>query len=285
MAPFIAIFLITLLYFVYAMKWGVVRILASAIAIAAGMAAFFAAVNLGPPFINELFGLDLAWQAVMSGAGILAVIVYFISWAIFGFILKFLFNPDSFLNPLADGITGGILSLFASAVMAFLILTATRITGTLFEINYVASITQPSIVDADLSQLPERSRFTVWRDNIEKVPMIADLLDRVDPFSRRSNRNFGMMTLFGASQPAREFTEASSQMGDLINNGDINVLLNSAEFARQIQRNERVGLVLNREALEIASDRELKNQLKNLKIDRHIDEFITWLKTNKTPNF
>ena len=130
-----------------------------------------------------------------------------------------------------------------------------------------------------------RQKFTVWRDKVEQIPMVADLLDQVDPFSRRENRNFGAMTLFAATEPAREFSEGSTQMAGLITNGDVNVLLNSAEFARQIQRKERVGLVLNKEALEIASDPELKNRLKNLKIDRHVDEFITWLKTNKTPNF
>lgn len=285
MAPIIAVFLITLLYFIYAMKWGAVRILSSSLAIAVGLGVFFTAVNLGPPFIENLLGMHLGWQFILAGAGILAIIVYFISWAIFGFILKFLFNPDSFLHPLVDGIPGGILSIFASIVMAFVIFTATRICGTLFELNYIASIAQPEIVRADLNKLPEPSKFTNWRNTIEKIPMVADWLDVIDPFSRREHRNFGAVTLFAANEPSREFSAGSKQMGSILSNSRVIDHISSEEMQSQLRLNDRVGHILSREAIEIASDPELKVRLKNLKIDRHVDEFVQYLKTNKTPNF
>ncbi|MDF1755474.1 MAG: CvpA family protein [Verrucomicrobiales bacterium] len=285
MAPIIAVILITLLYFIYAMKWGAVRLLSSSIAVAIGMAVFFAGVNLGPPFVENMLGLDLTWEFILAGSGIFAVIAYFISWAIFGFILKFLFNPDSFLHPLVDGVPGGILSLFASFVMAFVIFTGTRVAGTLFELNYVASIAQPAISDADLSKLPEMSKFTKWRNTVEQIPMVADLLDKIDPFSRRENRNIGAVTLFAATQPAREFSEGSQQMASILSNQRVQDLINSDEMANQLRLKDRVGHILSPDAIEVAADPELKNRLKNLKIDRHVDEFIQWLKTNKTPNF
>lgn len=285
MAPILAVIVISLLYFLWAMKWGVVRILSSSIAMAVGLVTFFVGVNIGPSMIYNLLSMQLPWSAVLAGFGILAIIVFFIAWAIFGFILRFLFNPDSFLHPLADGIPGGLLSLFASIVMAFIIFTGTRITGTLFELNYIASIAHPDIVKADLNKLPEPHKFTLWRNTIEKIPMLADLLDQCDPFSRREHRNFGAVTLFSSNQPSREFSEGSSQMAGILDNSLVLQLIESEEMARQNRLNDRVSHVLSRDAIELANDPELKNRLKNLKIDRHVDEFVQYLKTNKTPNF
>ena len=105
---------------------------------------------------------------------------YLISWLIFGFILKFLFNPDSFLHPLVDGIPGGIQSIVASLIFSFFLFTTVRIVGTLHELNYVASIAKPEISDADFAKLPPPStihglaksdrecalRLTEWMDHL-----------------------------------------------------------------------------------------------------------------------
>ncbi len=284
MAPLIAVFLITLLNFIYAMKMGIVRILASSIAVAIGAGVFFAVINYGPSSLDEMIGVELSWEFLFSAAGIFGVIAYFISWAIGGFVIKFLFNPDSFLHPLVDGFPGGIISLFPSLVMAFVIFTGTRITGTLFELNYAASIAQPSIVDADLDKLPSPSKFTVWRNTIEKIPLVADWLDKIDPFSCRANRNFGLVSLFSANQPAREFSEGSSQMATILSNSRVLDLINSDNMTTQMMLRDKVGLVLGKEALEIASLPDLKPRLKVLKLDRHVEEFVQFVKTNKTPS-
>jgi len=284
MAPLIAVFLITLLNFIYAMKQGIVRILASSVAVAIGVGVFFAVINYGPSVLDEFVGLELSWEFLFSAAGIFGVIAYFISWAIGGFVFKFLFNPDSFLHPLVDGIPGGIISLIPSLVMAFVILTGTRITGTVYELSYAASIAQPAIAEADLDKLPSPSKFTVWRNTVEKIPFIVDLLDKVDPFSRRENRNFGLVSLFSANQPAREFSEGSSQMATILSNPRVLQLINSEGMSTQMVLKDKVGLVLGKDALEIASLPELKPRLKALKLDRHVEEFVQFLKTNKTPN-
>lgn len=283
MVPIIIISFLALLYFLYAWKWGVIRLLSSSLGLAIGLAVFFLGINRGHDFIDNLLALELSWEFILVGAGILGVIAYLFCWAIIGFILKFLFNPDSFLHPLSSGLFGGILSLIATVVTAFFVFSAVRISGTLFELNHTGTIAQPEIVTANLEKLPEPSRFTLWRDQIEDLPVIPDWLDRTDPFSRLENRNLGILSLFAATQPARDYVEVSTQTASIMSNRRVNTWINGDRFAEIVKLNDRVGLVLNPDAIELAADPEIKARLRNIDVPELIDEFVQYLKTNKTP--
>ena len=283
--PFILFTSVALLFFIYAMKWGMVRLIAGALGLAVGMAAFFFSINFVPGFVQEQFKIPVAWQGNLAAAGIVAVICYLISWAIFGFILKFLFNPDSFLHPLVDGIPGGVLSLAASVIFTFFIFSAVRIVGTLHELNYLASVTQPEISDADLDRLPPPSRFIEWRNGIEKVPGLADWMDKCDPFSRRENRNMGAASLFAVREPGRTFASQSSDLGPIIENNEFDALIQSSDMASIMRINDRVGLVLGDESMSIASGQILRPRLRALDVGDQISQFFEFIKTHKAPQY
>ncbi len=282
MIPIVIIVAVFALYFLYAMRWGIVNLLSSAIALAAGLGVFFTGLNMGPPFMDESFGILPPWQFLVVGAGVLAAVIYLIVWLISRGILKFLFNPDSFLHFLVDGVPGGILSIGATVVTVFFIFTGIRIAGTIYELDYAATIAQPEIVNMDYSKLPEPAVATQWRDQIEQLPYLAEWLDFCDPFSRRQNRNLGIVSLFAATQISMDFSEDSEQMAAILSNRKVDEWITSEEMAGYLNLKDKISMVMSLEAIRIANHSELKNRLIKFNLQRHIREFVQFLQTNQT---
>lgn len=281
MLPLLAVFLIVLFNFLIAMRWGIVGMTSSALGTAAALAVFFFAVNRAPEIFLEQTDVPLSWPFTLVIGGVLGVIAFFLIWGLTRPILKFIFKESSFLYRAGRGLCGGVLSIFASAVTVFFLLHVLRIVGTAYELEYVDAIASPDIETADWDELPSPSPFTAWRDQVEMVPKVADLLDFFDPFSRRENRNFGIVTMFAASNPAKEFSQSSSQMASVLSNARVIDLMSSDEMDRLLNmENDRVSLVLGAEPMKVAS--QLKNRLKIIKVDEHVDEFILYMKTNRS---
>ncbi len=283
--PILAAIFVVILYFFYGMRWGVTRLLSGGIAVGLALAVFFVGMNLGPPNLENRFGFEISWEFILVGSSILAVVVFFLTWVILTWFFRFLYNRDSILHPLAKGIPGGIQALLPAAILIFLLFNAFRAIGTLYELRYVAAITQPAIVDADFDRLPEPSAFTRWRNQLETLPRLADLLDRCDPFSRRENRNVGILSLFAAQEPARTFAKSSAQMGSLLRNPAVQELVDSPVMASQLRLGDRVGLVLSKRAMALAEEPRLIEDLSDLDLETHVVEYIRFLKTNKTLNY
>lgn len=285
MIPIVVFAFITLIFFLYSMKWGVLTHMSSGLGLAAGLAVFFFIANRGEQILNQTLRLELKleWQGLLIGAGILGIVAYFFSWVIAGFILRFLFNPDSFLHPLCHGIPGGLLSLIPSGVLLFALANICRMTGTVQELNYAAAVAQPDIVEKEIDKLPPLPTYTQWRDQIEKLGLLVKWLDLCDPLSRRENRNFGLVTLFTATQPAREFSEKSSQMASILSDHRVRDWINSEELAGLLKLKDNVSLVMCPDTFEIASRPDLKNRLRAIQLKVHVDEFVQYLENTRPP--
>ena len=91
-----------------------------------------------------------------------------------------------------------------------------------------------------------------------------------------------MLSLFATTEPSRTFSETSTQLKSLLKNEKVLELVDGGSVESQIRLKQWVGLVLGSDTVVLASDPDLKNSLKNIEIDRHVDEFVKYLKTNKT---
>jgi len=203
----------------------------------------------------------------------LAFIAYVICRLIFGAILKFFFQHGGFLHDCADGVIGGILSLFSSAVVIFFIFVCVRIAGTVQEINYVTSISQPGIESAT-NVFPAWPKSTTWRSQIESIPFAADLFDHVEPFSRREHRNLTALILLKKSAFVNAFMKEREDTKGLVEHPAIEELSQNPDILALIEKGDRVGLVLNPEIKLVASDPELRTQLQEMNVERTVTDLV-----------
>lgn len=185
--------------FIVAMKKGVVKLLASGMAAALGLLVLYGGIYLLPNLAKTYVDIDLTWQVIAGVAAGLAFLVYGVSGIILRILVKRAFNPDTWLHPLVEGIPGGMVSLFPSAVVVFFLFNCIRVAGTLQELNYVDSLARDGVKDMG-GLIPGYPVSSSWRNGVESVPLVAPALDLIDPFSNRANRNAAALVIVSKSE-------------------------------------------------------------------------------------
>lgn len=261
-SDFTAVFVVivfAIIAFVSAMKNGVLKLLASGCAAALALAAFFA----GLQFASEIVDADLSATAIFGVSAGIAILVYFIALVIFSLVLKPMFGPDSPLHWMVDGIPGGLLSLFPSAVVAVFIFTCVRIAGTVQELNYTASLSQPNIEDLT-RRIPAYPFSANWRNGIEDLPMLAPALDSLDPFSNRLNRNMSALAIMHGSVRFVRYLEERPEAADLVNEEGFESFRNYKNIRKALDKNDRLGLVMDPDLRDTARKTEHAERLRKL---------------------
>ncbi|MEX2580110.1 MAG: hypothetical protein WD342_13715 [Verrucomicrobiales bacterium] len=280
--PIFIVVLFTVIAFVSAMKHGVVKLLSSGCAATLALGIVWAGFRFLPELASEHMDIELTWKAVAGVSAGIAIVVYFVALLIFGFFFKAFFNPDGWFHRLADGIPGGIISLFPSAVVAVFLFTCVRIAGTLQELNYAASLSQDGISESD-RRVPPYPFSADWRNGIEDVPMLASLLDPIDPFSKRRNRNAAAMVIMGQSAPFRSHLLSQPETAELADEQEWFALRRDKSIKKALEKHDRVGLVLDPNLRDVASKSEFARDLRTLKLKRVLTGFAKSLEPKTTP--
>lgn len=213
--PVLAAILFVLVSFIVAMHKGVVSLLASGLALAAGLATLFGIAGSLPRLSATYLDVDPGWK-VTAGLATGAALVVFIAARVFGgIVMKKIFNPDGPLHRVVDGVPGGILSIGPSLVTLVLFFTCVRAAGTVQELNYLDSLAQPGI-DRAGGRIPTPPPSIAWRNALERLPFVADLLDRLDPFSRRAPRHAAAMVIVSGSTELRTYLLERPATGTLL---------------------------------------------------------------------
>jgi len=265
-SDFTAVFVVilfTIIAFVSAMKNGVVKLLASGSAAAIALAVFFFAFNFLRDMPADSLGLDLSVTTIICAFVGISVLVYVISLIVFIFLFKALLGPDSPLHFFADGIPGGILSLFPSAVVAIFIFTCVRVAGTVQELNYTASLSQENI-DELTRRIPPYPFAANWRNGIEAVPTIAPLLDLLDPFGNRLNRNAAAMVMMHGSGRLRSYLLSQPETNELAQVDEFLALRRETDIRKALDKQSRLNLVLNPALQATARESEHSGDLRRL---------------------
>lgn len=241
-AVFIAIFFVVVA-FVLAMNRGVVKMLASGLAAAVALVAFFSAVHLLPALAKTYVDVDLTWKLTAAVAGGVAFLSYVISRILFGILFKALFNPDGWFHWWVDGIPGGLLSLVPSAVVVFFLFCCVRFAGTLQELNYLDSLTQEGVSEMG-GKIPPFPFSASWRNGIESLPMVAFALDLVDPYSNRASRNAAAMVITSKSPPMVRYFLLQPATSELMGRDSWLALRADPIVSLALTNLDRIGLIL-----------------------------------------
>jgi hypothetical protein len=259
---FVAI-LFVVVAFILAMNRGVAKMLASGMAAAIALVVFFAGVHFLPVLAKSYVDVDLTWKLMAGVAGGAAFLSYVISRIIFGIICKAMFNSDGMLHWWVDGIPGGFVSFLPSAVIVFFLFCCIRIAGTLQELNYIDSLTQEGISEMG-GKIPSYPFFASWRNGVESLPMVAFVLDLVDPFSNRGNRNAAAMVIASKSRAMVQYFQLQPATGDLIELDQWSVLREEPGVSLALGRLDRSGLILDPAIREAAKAPNVSVDLKTL---------------------
>lgn len=269
-SDFTAVFVViifTIIAFFSALKNGVVKLLASGCAAALALAVFFAGMHLIQGIAQDNMEMDLSATASVGASIGIAVVVYFIALIIFSLIFKAVFGPDSPLHGLVDGLPGAVLSLFPSAVVAVFIFTCVRVAGTVQELNYAASLSQENIQELT-RRIPPYPFSANWRNGIEDVPMLAPVLDLLDPFSNRLNRNAGAMAIMHNSVNLRTYLLSQPESATLAAEDSFMSLRREKDVRQALDKQNRIGLILNQDLQEAAQNSENVDELRELDLKR-----------------
>ena len=271
--PILLAILIIGITFISAMKKGVISILSGGIAAFFSLIVLFGTFNFLPQLSEAIIGISLTWKLTLIASIIFAIPAYAISRLLAGWITKAFFDPDGWFNDYSDGFFGGIFSLFPSLVVVSFSFVCIRVTGTVHELNYIASLSQPGIENTSM-EFPDWPIFTHWRDTLEKAPMLSSAFDLVEPFSRRQNRNLAALAIMKRSEHLNSFLKLQPGAGPLINLPEVVALDEDKTISKALDQHRQFDLVLASAMQKTADGYVVKSDLKDLKIRKLAEAII-----------
>lgn len=274
--------LFVIIVFLTAMKHGVVKILASGFAAAFALVVFYAGLNLLPDLAKTLLDIELTWKVSAGVPAGPAFLVYVISRVIFSLVFKSVFNPDGWFHWAVDGIPGGILSLFPSAVVLFFLFNCIRVAGTVQELNYIDSLSRDGISEMG-GRIPPYPLSSTWRNGIESVPFVAPALDLIDPFSHRGNRNAAALVLVSTSNFLKPYLLTRPETAVLVEMPLWEQLSTQPGVAKAVQKLDRLALVIEPAVQSAAADPVISGELHRLVLRPAVDAFVSSIEPAPKP--
>ncbi len=281
-SPFLLAILIIFVIFIAAMKNGVVKILSGGIAAFFSIIVLFGTINVFPGLAEATINISFTWKLILIIAVVLATLTYAIVRIIAGVSVTAFFNPDGKRHKMAEGTSGGFISLFSSLVVVTFFFVCVRIIGTVQELNYITSLSQPGIEKTNMV-FPEWPTSTQWRDSLEKAPLLPSLLDLAEPFSRRENRNLGVLLIMKQSSYVSSLLSERKREGMLIKQSHVIAVSEDKAVSKALDRRDQLGLVLAPAMQETASNALIRFDLQKLKIRALAEDFIKSLPEPRKP--
>lgn len=265
--------LFVVIVFLSAMKHGVVKILASGVAAALALATFYAGIHFLPELAGTFLDLDPTWKVSAGISAGLAALVYVISRVILGFAFKAFFNPDGWFHWAVDGIPGGLLSLFPSAVVLFFLFNCIRVAGTVQELNYIDSLSRDGISEMG-GRIPPYPLSATWRNGIESLPGVAPALDFIDPYSHRGKRNAAALTLASTSNFLKPYLLTRPETAAFAEMPLWEQLATDPGVATAVKKLDRLALVIDPAVEQAAADPAIERDLRRLVLRPAVDAFV-----------
>jgi len=226
------------------------------------------------PWLGDTF-LDVypGWRLIIGVASLFAVVAFGIARILSGWILRRLLGRDAPLHFLAEGAPAAMVSVFPGLVVVVFLFSCFRVAGTLHELNYVASISRDEITDMG-GRIPPYPWTSAARNRIEDVPMVAEGLDVMDPFSERAARNAAALLILSRADATRDFAAAQEETSAILKAPEFRDLVASEEVAEALKEEARVGLVLHPRVASAARDSALSTRLERLHLRPLLERFV-----------
>lgn len=279
--PFFFAFLIFVGFFALSAKRGVLSLLASGISLASALVVFLLGMKLLPDLALQYGEIELEWKKTAMISGAAAAIVFLLVRIIGGWILKSILGPEGFMHSLVDGVAGGFISLFPSLIVVLFLFTCIRISGTLHELNYAASLSRDKVATM-ADQIPAYPWTAKWRDGVENIPFMPMVLDSVDPFSNRANRNAAAFAIMNQSSLVRSHLLGLPDTAKLAADERIITINQNTGVNKALQAQERVGLVFEPHIRELAAAPELARLFQRVHLRSVLESYVKTLKGSES---
>lgn len=271
--PILFAVLVVIVAFLSAMNNGVVKLLSSGAAAFVFLLVFVAGIHVLPWLADRLLDVALTWKANLGFAFFAAILGYAVSRPLFGWIFRGLLGPDGWFSWAADGVPGGILSLFPSLVIVFFLFNCTRIAGTVRELSYVATLCQEQIT-VTTTRIPPYPFSAKWRSSVEAIPGLAPVLDLVDPFSHRGHRNTAALVMVSRSIALKKHFLSQPETAAFIEVPALAALAEQEPVVNALERQHRVEYVTRPEIKKYAAASPDQEGLKQLNLQPILEGFV-----------
>ena len=131
--------------------------------------------------------------------------------------------------------------------------------------------------------IPPYPKASAWRNAVEEIPFAAFVLDLVDPFSNRANRNAAAFVIVGDSTDLKEYLGNQPDSHELIESDMLAQLRDDSDISKALETHDRVGLVMNADLRKTASDPDLARPLRKVHLQPLLDGFSGMLDPESPP--
>ncbi len=271
--PILLVSVFAVISFIIAMNRGAIPILASGIGLLAALVLSVFFLNILIVLKGNFEAFPLSWPTVLALIAVgLVIAMVFVRFVAKSLLLRFVGDNGSRLNWF-EGFTGGCLSLFSVAVGTVFLFSGFRIAGTVEELNYTASLAREGVVEMG-GKIPAYPRSVAWRDQIEDIPGVANVLDLVDPFGNRVYRNSAAMVMVASAPSLRAYFIRDQNIVELAYAGKFWDVSQDPSVADTQNAQDRLGLVFHRLVRQAASRDGVAEPLRKLQLRGYLEGFV-----------
>lgn len=242
------------------MLWGLAGV-------AAGMVAGWAAYR----FVLSQLEIGLPTQLAVAFFG--GLVVYLVARWIAKAALSRLFEIDGPLHRLADGFPAALISLGPSLITILVLATGIRVSGTLFDLRRYEYVTTPG-ADLRTTKYPKRPATAEWRDGIESLPGLRDILDWVDPLGRLPERQMTALLIVSKKLDLFRHLSENTEAQPIVSSPAFQNLLNDKVMKELNAKGERVQMLRHPDIRAACLIPDMRSQLAALELHLLVDEFL-----------
>lgn len=221
----------------------------------------------------SLAPLGLGFGAKLAIAFFAGLLIYLVARWIAKVVLIQLFEPDGWLHFLAEGFGAAVLSLVPSLLTIVILATGIRVGGTAADLRRLELLATPN-ANFLAKNYPKQPLAAEWRDGIESLPLVRDGLDWIEPLGRTPERTLVGLLIVSKKPAILRHLSEDPESRSVIASPTFQALLASEEVKTLNAAGERLRLLRHIEVRAAALDSALAGQLRELELNRLVDEFL-----------
>lgn len=188
-------------------------------------------------------------------------------------ILERTFDPEGIFGSFADGVPGGILSLFPALVTIAILIFCTRVAGTWAEFRRFEKVSIDG-VDFLEGRYPQRPMLAEWRDGVEQLPLVVPVFGIVDKINRLPERNVVGLLITSKKEVLLDYLTNDPESALVMGSDSFAELLSDREIDQWNADRQHFTLLRHTAVRAAALDPVIRKNLEELELHRMVDEFM-----------
>ncbi len=251
----------------FAMVRGVVRILFSLAALAAGVLVAYLVYERLPGYSATLDHPFTPKTIVYTAIGV-GVAIFFMVRILIGKLL----NPLAFVDgkPRGRGVVGALFGLVPAAAIVWVIVVALQMTGAVADLGHM-----DKSVRAEEGTLEKESPWLARLRAAMKSDTVAQWLARLDPFVDEGKEALSKLLISAQDAAVAEQLGGNSEdVGKILNDPKVRALLEDPEILNLLQRGEHVALMQNPKLRDAAESLQMKERVEEMEVEKEVERAL-----------